>query len=347
MRVLFLTLYPESAASPRYRVHQFLPHLRAAGVVCDVACAVDPAFWAAYRAPGSRLRPRDYLLHERSRRREQLRDARGYDVVFLQKAITSVYWRGMARLLEPLRERLVYDIDDAVHIAPPDRLPRVLRLFEDTGQARKIMTLARVTLAGNVWLAEEAQAAGGRPAVFPTVVDTEYYTPAPQPEDTYRLGWMGSPGTAPYLKLIETSVRVSGADCLVIGAGPESVPFPAEQRDWNQEDELEQLHRMSIGLMPMPDTSWTRGKCALKALLYMACGRPATCSAGGAADAIIAHGKNGFLARTEQDWRDALEALRDPALRARLGEAARATVEERYSLKVWAPRLLELLEAAA
>jgi glycosyltransferase involved in cell wall biosynthesis len=241
----------------------------------------------------------------------------------------------------------VYDIDDAVHIAPPDRLPRALRWFEDAGQARKIMARARVTLAGNVWLAEETQAAGGRPAVFPTVVDTNHYFPAPQPDDTYRLGWTGSPGTAPYLKLIEEPMRDSGAACLVIGAGSESVPCLAEQRDWKLEDELEQLHRMSVGLMPMPDTSWTRGKCALKALLYMACGRPAICSAGGAADGLIAQGKNGYLARTEQDWRDAIEALRDPVLRARLGAAARATVEERYSLKVWAPRLRELLEAAA
>src|SRR5690606_32592383 len=104
----------------------------------------------------------------------QLKAAQGYDVVFLQKALTTVYWRGMHRLLEPLRHKLVYDIDDAVHLDAPDRLPRAFRWLEVPTQSRKVMAMARVTLAGNVWLAEETRAAGGRPAVFPTVVDTEH-----------------------------------------------------------------------------------------------------------------------------------------------------------------------------
>ncbi|MBI1319138.1 MAG: glycosyltransferase [Candidatus Hydrogenedens sp.] len=347
MRVLFLTLYPESAASPRYRVHQYLPGLRAAGHTCDVACAVDPAFWSAYHAPGSALRPRDYLRHERGRRKQQLLAARDYDVVVLQKAITTVSWRGLHRLLEPVQSRLVYDIDDAVHLAAPDRLPKGFCLLEDAEQLRKVMGLARLTIAGNEWLAGEVQRHGGRAEVVPTVVDTDHYTPQPQPDEVYRIGWMGSPATAPYLDLVARPVSESGAACLVVGAPASRVPFPAECRAWSVEEERAQLGRMSVGLMPLPDTPWAQGKCALKALLYMACGRPVVCSAGAAADTIVEHGRTGYLCRTDADWRDAIEALRDPGPRAEMGAAARRAVEERYSLRVWAPRMKEILESIA
>ena len=105
------------------------------------------------------------------------------------------------------------------------------------------------------------------------------------------------------------------------------------------------LQQFSVGLMPLPQDEWSRGKCALKALQYMACGVPCIATPHGAVLDIIRHGENGWFAETEMEWREALAAMRDPALRRRLGEAARATMEEQFSLRTAAPRLADLLEA--
>lgn len=346
MRVLFLTLYPAAAASARYRVHQFLPALTEAGLECTVVSAVSDTFWGAWHGGaykgGHAWR---YHLHELLRRRGQLRALDGFDRIVVQKSLTSAPVRGLTGALTAHRERLVYDIDDAVHRFPPDRLPRALRAFEGkVTQGSTLMGLARVTLAGNRWLEAETWNAGGHPLHFPTVVDTGHFSPTPQPDAVYRLGWMGSPSTARHLDLIAPCLSsLRDTEVFVIGSGGRRLPFASEQKAWVQEQELGDLARFSVGLMPLPRDVWTQGKCGLKALLCMAMGRPVIATPFGAANEIIEHGVSGLLADTEADWRAAIEQLRDPAERQRMGEAARARAEEVYSLKVWAPRMLRLL----
>ena len=119
----------------------------------------------------------------------------------------------------------------------------------------------------------------------------------------------------------------------------------AETRPWSWEREVADLQSFSVGLMPLIKDEWTRGKCALKALLYMACGIPCLATPYGAVTHIVQHKVNGWLADSPQEWREAIEELRDPSLRQRLGKAARATVIERFSLEGAAPRLAEILES--
>ena len=119
-------------------------------------------------------------------------------------------------------------------------------------------------------------------------------------------------------------------------------------RRWTLERELEDLHGFDIGIMPMPDTEWTRGKCGFKALLYMACGVPPVCSPVGMTTDIVQDGQNGLLATTTEEWIEKLSLLvENPELRRRMGEAGRATVEDRYSLTTHAPRFLETLQRTA
>ncbi len=342
MRVLFLTPYPEQAASPRYRVHQFLPYLRQRGMDCAVACAVTPDEYAA----GGR--PFWYHAAETPRRLKQLLQSRRYDIVFVQKAILSAYLRGMLGLLRCCARRLVYDFDDAVHLSPPHSLRGVWRCMEDRQQVRRLIPLADKVLAGNTWLAAEAERLGGKASVFPTVVDTARFHPAPAP-DTYRLGWIGGPSTTPALDAIGLDLaRLEGVSVTLIGADPWRAPWPeAEVRDWSLDTEVADVQQFSVGLMPLPKTEWSRGKCALKALQYMACGVPCIATPFGAVLDIIRHGENGLFADSPGQWRDAIELLRDPCVRARMGEAARATVEQAYALDTAAPRLAAELESMA
>ena len=349
MRVLFLTLYPDCVASPRYRVGQFLPYLREHGVECTVAGAMSTQEYQGLTGPNRPKRAWRYHWTETKNRLRQLVAARAYDVVFVQKAITTAYLRGACALLRARARSLVYDIDDAVHLRPPHPLRRLARMVEDPGQVKKIMAAARLVLAGNPWLKEAAEAAGaGRAVWFPTVVDTDRFVPAAAAPGAYRVGWIGNPSTTDHLApAAEALAALEQAEIVLVGADEARVPWTSAAtsiRAWALDREVAEIQGYSVGIMPLPKDTWARGKCALKALQYMACGVPCVATPYGAVLEVITHGENGLFADSPAEWRDALERLRDPALRRRLGQAARATVEERFALRVAAPRLRALLE---
>ena len=356
MNVLFLTLYPDIAASPRYRVSQFIPHLQRAGITCTIASALTQRQWAVLTGPGRTSRPFWYHFHETRQRFAQLLEARRYDIVFVQKALTTAYLKGMGGLLRSRARKLVYDIDDAVHLAAPHPLNGKAHFFEDAKQIECIMRDADLVLAGNHWLLDEAKRFGATAEFFPTVVDTDRFVPTDTEPDCYRIGWMGNPSTIVCVRPAEEALsKVQDAQLTFVGAKEDDVTWPnAEVRPWSLADEVAEVQRFSIGIMPMPDDSheaigpapnWMRGKCGLKALLCMACGVPCVVSPYGAANAFIREGENGIFANTTEEWLTAFDRLRDDAERKRMGDAARATVEQHYSLKVAGPRLVELLES--
>lgn len=347
MRILFLTLYPDVAASPRYRVTQFLPYLRDQGVECVVASAVTASQHARLTGPNRVVHAGWYHLVETPRRIAQLLGAGRFDIVFVQKAIMTAYVKGMDRLLRRIAGRVVLDIDDAVHLKSPHSLSPRFAWLQDSEQLDKVMAQADLVLAGNEWLSKAAQAAGARTEVFPTVVDTDRFVPASSPPDEFTIGWIGNPSTTPYLQEAADGLnQVKDARVCVVGADCNGLPSSNwEARTWSLESEVADIQRFSVGVMPLPKTDWARGKCALKALLYMACGVPCVGTPHGAIEDIIEHGRNGFFADSPDEWREAIERLKDPDGRAAVGRAGRETVEENYSLTKAAPRLLKLLES--
>lgn len=358
MNVLFLTLYPDIAASPRYRVSQYIPHLQRAGIDCTIASALTPRQWAIMSGPERTVRPFWYHFHETRQRIVQILTARRYDIVVVQKAVTTAYIRGLGSLIRSRARKLVYDIDDAVHLAPPHPLRGFSRMVEDRDQILGLFAQADLVLAGNHWLLDEAKQSGANAVYLPTAVDTDRFTPANVPPDAYRIGWMGNPSTMVCVApAAEALSRVQDAELAFVGAHECDVPWPnTEVRPWSLADEVAEVQRFSIGIMPMPDDSheaigpapnWMRGKCGLKALLCMSCAVPCVVSPYGAANEFIRDGENSMFARDTEEWLAAFERLRDPELRASMGERARTTVEAHYSLKSTAPKLIEMLESVA
>ncbi|NUM56841.1 MAG: glycosyltransferase family 4 protein [Candidatus Hydrogenedentes bacterium] len=346
LSVLFLTLYPNSAASPRYRVAQFLPYLRSIGFRCSVECAITGRAYRECSGPSRRARPFWYHAKETPRRVAQLLRIGRYDVVVVQKAIASAYVRGLHSILRTNAKRLVYDIDDAVHLAPPHSLRGPWSRFEDRDQVLRVMEGADLVLAGNAWLCSEARGRARRVEFFPTVVDTERFTPGRQAESRFTIGWIGSPSTTPHLRAADAVGEIDGASIRCIGADARGVPWKhADVRPWAYDREVDDIRSFSAGIMPLEKDDWTRGKCALKALQYMACGVPCVATPFGAVLDIIADNVNGLFADSPEEWRAAVEWLRDPAARATLGAAGRTTVEQYFALNGAAPRLAELLES--
>jgi glycosyltransferase involved in cell wall biosynthesis len=219
----------------------------------------------------------------------------------------------------------------------------------------KVMKRAALVLVGNSYLHRYAEQSGAkRVEHFPTVVDlSKYQIKRFESDSIFKIGWIGTPDTFKFLGVTVdafTAIRAMGAAKLVlVGSGPvEFNSIPVDVRPWSEETEVAELQNFDVGIMPLVDGDWERGKCGYKLIQYMACGVPVIASPVGANRQIVQHGVNGFLASNREEWIEALTKLRDdPALRAKMGAAGRALVESEFSLQVAAPRLISLLREAA
>jgi glycosyltransferase involved in cell wall biosynthesis len=190
---------------------------------------------------------------------------------------------------------------------------------------------------------------------MPTVVDLDRYPVGNDRvrHDVFTVGWIGSPSTTRYLNEVQPALSTlsEGGKARLLLVGAEHISLdgvPIESRRWTEASEVQDVHDFDVGIMPLTDDPWSRGKCGYKLIQYMACGLPVIASPVGINNQIVEQGVNGFLAQTPDDWLHALTTLRDDVkLRARLGAAGRAKVEAQYTLQVTAPRLLTLLHEAA
>ena len=210
---------------------------------------------------------------------------------------------------------------------------------------------ATTVLAGNAYLKAQCDNVAARAVILPTCIELSHYPPAPPhaaPEAV--IGWIGTRVNLMYLDTIRGALVRAGQMAerprlkVVCNAFPDIPGLVVEKKIWTLEDEPADARSFQIGIMPLPDDVWTRGKCGLKLLQYMAASVPVICSPVGANCAIVQDGVNGFYAGTEAEWVDRLERLlSDAELRARMGQSGRATVEARYAVADNAPRFIETL----
>jgi glycosyltransferase involved in cell wall biosynthesis len=292
----------------------------------------------------------DVLLSYWRRVNHLLRCGR-YDLLWIE--YESLPWipYGIERLLRGSSVPYVVDYDDAVfHRYDMHQYGMVRTLLGRKIDA--VMRDAAAVIAGNDYLAERARAAGARTVVtIPTVIDLGQCPGTPLPRrEPFIIGWIGSPSTSRYLASIEEALRAVCADTggRVIAIGDPALRLkdvPLESRPWNEATENEETSGFDVGIMPLPDSPWERGKCGLKLVKYMGCARAVVASPVGVNRSIVEDGVNGFLATDTAQWVDALTRLRqDFALRQRMGLAGRAKVERQYSLETMAPVLASILE---
>ncbi len=282
-----------------------------------------------------------------------LTQAREVDVVVVQRnaAVAGPPFAELA--FTKIGVPVVYDFDDAIYLPPETgdtSLRRVLRCDWRVGVVAKRATLVTV---GNPTLAEYAQRYNPRVEIVPTTIHIAAYPRKPESSDRLPvIGWSGSRTTAKYLEWILPVLRELHRQVrfrvLVMGAKVDLSGLDGECIPWSEETEIAGLHRMDIGLMPSPDTVWARGKCALKALQYLAIGIPAVASDVGVNAQAVPDGRCGFVVRTPEEWRTRLrELLGDRARCRRLGHAGREHVIHNYSAEVWTPRIAETLRTLA
>jgi glycosyltransferase involved in cell wall biosynthesis len=322
MRILFLTQTTELGPASRYRVYQFLPALATAGVEYEVSPAILTDEYGGYFG-GSALAKLLHWPRMFGRRRRDAARFGEFDAVFIQKKFPR--W---ARL----GGRIIYDFDDAVFGAATERVLRASTLV----------------LAGNEFLAGYARTFAWRVEVMPTVVDAERFQPAAAPgKDAAAamvLGWIGSRTTMKYLEAVAPALKEYRLR--VVSSRPPG--FACDFEPWSLEREVQQIQSFDVGLAPLADTEWERGKCGLKVLQYMACAVPVVASPVGVQREFVERSGGGLLAATPGEWREKVQWLSQrPEQRRAMGRKGRAFVEANYSVRVWAPRWIEVLRAAA
>lgn len=358
MNVALLSKYSRLGASSRLRSLQFLPALQQAGIhVTPHALFDDGYLKRLYGGEGRSLRA---LARCYAQRAAQLRRLKHADLIWLEYEVLPYvpYW--VESGLMPRGVPYVVDYDDAVFHHYDLSSRRAVRSLLGR-KVDKVMANATVVICGNDYLAERARQAGAKRIEYvPTVVDANRYTVGEmEGTDTGSapvIGWIGSPSTQRYVlelkPVMEALHRQHGARLVLVGARPELASqfgeLPVEVLPWSEETEAQAIAGFDIGIMPLPDGPWERGKCGYKLIQYMAAGKPVVASAVGVNIEIIEGWKCGRLADGLAQWHEALSALlADPAECHALGVKGRQAVEQHYSLQAQAPRLAEILRSAA
>jgi glycosyltransferase involved in cell wall biosynthesis len=329
--ILFLPISGPNGASSRYRVYQFLPSIAEAGIEHAVHLPLD--------APRSGIGRLLASLREREEIRSRAIESRA---IFVQKRLLP------QSLIDKLAERhLAFDFDDAIFTSPRgDRSFWTQRRTE--ARLRHTLGAAELVLVGNRYLYEYAAQYTRNLVHLPTVVDLSRY-----PAKTHAvgeeivIGWIGHSVNHPYLAGLEQTLLKLSVNrrlrLLVVSDRDISMPgLVVENRRWSEAGEVADILDMDVGIMPMPDDPWSRGKCGLKAIQYMAAGVPVVCAAVGANLEIVRNGIDGYCATTEAEWLEGLDVLcGNASLRQEMGQAARQRVGEAYCLESAIPVMLK------
>jgi glycosyltransferase involved in cell wall biosynthesis len=356
--VLFAAVHPPGRVpSQRFRYEQYVDYLADHGLRTTFAPVLRPGDYATVYGERQYVRKGLIAAQELIRRSRHLRRLDGYDIVFVQREAVQLGTGWFERAVSRSRARLVFDFDDAIWLQNASAANRRLAWLKNPEKTAELISMSDLVIAGNAYLADYAQDFNSAVEVVPTTIDTDAYVRERQTANGQPIciGWSGSMTTIQHFELMVPVLRrlkESHGDAVrfkVIGDGRyRNDELGIHGQDWSAASEVGDLSEFDIGVMPLPDDEWARGKCGLKGLQYMALEIPTIMSPVGVNSEIIDDGTNGFLAAREDEWVSKLTTLIESAeLRNQLGREARTTVEQRYSLRSQRDRYVSLLKALA
>ena len=320
----------------RFRIGQYIPHLQQAGWDVSLRTNHPPRPWVSH----TWLERRIGVIQRRLRRDRDIRAASEYDAVWLNRDLLEGRVEYEERLVRR-NPRLLFDFDDAIFLGEKSR------------HIQWICQHAAWVTAGNDYLASFARRFTDRVTVLPTVIDTDLYRVATEAGSPVRVGWLGSDRSIretlfPHLPMLSSLQAELGFDFVIVSQPkPELPPCGLRYRfePWSPQAETSIADLFDIGIMPLIDDEFQRGKCGCKLLQYMAAGLPSIASPVGINSSLLDRGRCGFLADSPQDWRQGLAALiSDADARRELGANGRSFVEQEYSVRRWLPELVGILE---
>lgn len=327
----------------RFRCEQYIAPLKNAGFTVTYSNIISEKHDQIFYSRGKYLRKAAIFFSSSLIRIKDLFRAKKYDIIFIYREAFMLGTTFFERCLRILNPRIIFDFDDAIWLNDTSLGNANLSWLKKPAKTAKIIMFADLVLAGNAFLADYARQFNPRVEIMPTTIDTDYHKKrfTEKKEGRVCIGWTGTSTTlkhfitiVPILKKIKEKFKEKVYFKIIVNV-PFSVPeLNTAATPWNLKTEIDELMEIDVGIMPLPDDDWSRGKCGFKGLQYMALEVATVMSPVGVNNEIITDGINGFLARNDEEWFTKLSLLiENPGIRHQTGIEGRKTVCEKYSVE--------------
>ncbi len=346
-KVLYLTLHrAERSPSQRFRFEQYMEFLKQNGFDYKFSYLLDADDDKIFYSPRNYFAKAVISVKSIFRRIGEAINANDYDIIFVQRECFMLGTAIFEKLFARSKAKLIFDFDDSIWMQNVSDANKKLAFLKNAEKTSEIIRVADLIFAGNPYLRDYAKQFNKNIAIIPTTIDTEEYKPVAHKNDgTVCIGWSGSITTIQHFKYAIPALEIikkkygERISIKVIGDGNyKNEALNVIALPWIKADEVKEISSFDIGIMPLPDDEWAKGKCGLKGLQYMALEVPTIMSPVGVNSEIIRDGENGFLATTTEEWVDKTSRLiESEELRNKVGKAARQTVIEKYSVEALKP----------
>lgn len=359
-RILFVTNHrKDRAPGQRFRFEQYLTYLEENGVENDFSFLINEKQDRVFYSKGNFLKKAFILLQSIWKRLGNIANKNEYDVIFIFREALMLGTTFFERQFAKSKAKVIFDFDDAIWMNQESKSSAPnnnLSWLKNPNKTKDLIALSDLIIAGNQYLANYAKQFNDNVVIVPTTIDTTEYMPKKSEDykrDVVCIGWSGSKTTIdhfeealPVLKIIKEKYGDQVTFKVIGDEEYENTELNIEGDTWKKDTELEDLAKIDIGIMPLPDDEWARGKCGLKGLQYMALGIPTLMSSVGVNSEIIQDGENGFLPNDDQEWVKTLSLLIESAiLRQNIGENGRETVEKGFSVTSQRKNYLSLFKS--
>ncbi|MGK7390864.1 MAG: glycosyltransferase [Candidatus Cyclobacteriaceae bacterium M2_1C_046] len=356
MRIIFIIPYPyNKAPSQRFRFEQYLNFLKERNFKYTISSFLDVEGWNWLYKKGSLLKKIYYLINGFWKRLIILLQIHNYHYIFIHREVTPFgppWFEFLAAKI--LKKKIIYDFDDAIWLKDPDEKGTLLAKLKWKSKVASICRWSYKISAGNEYLANYAKQYNQNVNIIPTTIDTEnYHNPEAYKKsarDLLTIGWTGTHSTLQYLNLILPVLKRLEQEAefrflVIANKNPHYNLRSFDFLEWKKDTEIKDLLKIDIGIMPLTDDEWSKGKCGFKVLQYMALKIPAVASPVGVNQMIINNGKNGYLCGDKQEFYNQLkELLNNKKLREEMGVNGRQKVEDEYSVEANKAAFLSLFK---
>lgn len=334
---------PARSPGQRFRIEQYLPFLREKGYEIKYSYIVSEKDDKIFYSKGKYVYKLWIILKSFFKRFRDVFLAFKYDIIFIYREANFLGTTFFEKLFKLSGAKIIFDFDDAIWINDVSDGNQNLKWLKRPSKTADIIQLSDLVFAGNNYLAEYARNYNQNIKVVPTTIDTSYHNGIIKDyeKESICIGWTGSLTTIkhfetaiPFLKEIKKAFGEKVYFKIIVDIDYEVPELELKSTKWKIENEISDLAEIDIGIMPLPNDEWSKGKCGFKGLQYMSLGIPTIMSPVGVNTEIITDGKNGFLAETPDEWIEKLSQLiLSSELRKELGTSGKQTIQDRYSVK--------------
>lgn len=354
-RILFIGAHRlNRSPSQRFRFEQYFSFLEQNGFECHLSPLLDEDGDTIFYSEGNFFSKIGIVTQSYFKRKNNLKKISEYDIVFIQR---EAFMTGSVFFEKALRNKnvkVVYDFDDAIWLPNVSENNKKFEWLKNPAKTSELISLADLVIAGNSYLADYARKFNQNVNIIPTTINTDYHKRKNVNKDNrISIGWTGSHTTiqhfeyaVPVMKKLKKKFRDKIYFKVIGDEKYSNEELNIRGTKWGLPDEIEQLSEIDIGIMPLPDDEWSKGKCGLKGLQYMALEIPCVMSPVGVNSEIVSDGINGFLAKNDNEWIEKISMLiENPELRKKIGTEARKTVIEKYSVDSQKEKYLRVLKS--